>query len=87
MEAAKLLVHQANVDHGTAKMLCDVLEHAWASVQPQFEGHLAKIRGAVTIANSLITLADQGERDPLVLRAFALSRVRELLEPPHADEK
>jgi hypothetical protein len=35
------------------------------------------------MANSLISLAEQGERDPLVLRRFALSRARELLEPPH----
>jgi hypothetical protein len=81
VDAAKLLIHQARVEPGTAAMLCDVLDYVWAEVSPQFDGHPAKIHGPMTIANCLVTFAETGERDPLVLRREALSRVRALLQP------
>ena len=82
MDAAKLLIDQAKVDPLTVTMLIEALEHTWASVADQFQGHPAKIYGPITIANYLVTLAETGERDALVLRRSALSRVQSLLRPP-----
>jgi hypothetical protein len=81
VDAAKLLIGQAKVDSITATMLIDVLEHTWASVADQFDGHPAKIYGPITIANYLVTLAETGERDTLILERSALSRVQALLQP------
>ena len=81
MDAAKLLIGQAKVDPLTATMLIDVLEHTWASVADQFDGHPARIYGPITIANYLVTLAETGERDTLILERSALSRVQALLQP------
>ena len=81
VDAAKLLIGQAKVDPLTVTMLIEVLEHTWASVADQFQGHPAKIYGPITIANYLVTLVETGERDALVLRRSALSRVQALLQP------
>ena len=81
VHAAKLLIHQAKVEPPTATMLIGLLEHTWTSVADQFDGHPAKIYGPMTIANSLVTLAEAGERDTSVLRSSALSRVQALLQP------
>ena len=70
MDAAKLLIDQAKVDPLTVTMLIEVLEHTWASVADQFQGHPAKIYGPITIANYLVTLAETGERDALSPEAF-----------------
>jgi hypothetical protein len=81
VDAAKLLIRHSKVEPHTATMLIEVLEHTWASVADQFHGHPAKIYGPITIANSLVTLAEGGERDTSVLRRSSLSRVQALLQP------
>jgi hypothetical protein len=71
MDTAKLLIQQAPLDADTRRTLSIVCDDVWASMEPRFAGHPAKLYGPMTIVNSVLNRATAGERDPTALNPDA----------------
>jgi hypothetical protein len=82
MDPATSFLQQAPFDRATAHMLCRVLEQGWASLQPHLNGRNTERAARLNIADAIFALAKTGERDPEVLRLYAVSRALALLKQP-----
>ena len=87
MDRATSLLRQGPFDRLTALMLCRVLEDAWLSVGPDFADRKAENAGRMNVADGILALARAGQRDPQVLRLYAISRALSLLGPGAAVRK
>ena len=81
MDHATILLQQAPFDRSTVVMLRRVLEEAWLLIGSRFKGPLAEKVGRMNIADGILALAKAGQRDPDVLKFYAVSRARNLLGP------
>jgi hypothetical protein len=81
MDRATSLLRQAPFDRPTVLMLCLVLEDAWLSVRPDFADRKGENAGRMNVADGILALARAGQRDPQVLRLYAISRALSLLGP------
>ena len=81
MDQATSLLHQAPFDHRTIAMLCRVLEDGWVEIGVRFVGRAAEKAGRMNIADGILGLAKRGQRDPQILKRYAISRADALLGP------
>ena len=81
MDRATSLLRQSPFDRPTVLMLCRVLEDAWLSVHLDFAERNAEIAGRKNIADGILAFARAGQRDPQILRHYAISRALSLLGP------
>jgi len=81
MDQATSLLHQAPLDRPTAHMLCRVLEDGWALIRGDFAGAVAEKTGRMNLADGILALANAGQRDPEVLRTYAVTRALSLRSP------
>ena len=81
MDRATSLLRQAPFDPPTVLMLCRVLEDAWQSVHLDFAARKAETTGRQNIADGILGLARAGQRDPQILRHYAIGRALCLLGP------
>ena len=78
-QAASLLLH-APFDRSTATMLCLVLEDGWAEIAVRCKRrHVADKAGRMNLADAILALAKAGQRNPDVLKLYAISRAHALL--------
>jgi len=82
MDPATSFLQQAPFDRSTAHMLCRVLDEGWASLRPHLGGRATDRAARLNIADAIFALAKTGERDPEVLRHYAVSRAVALLGQP-----
>ena len=81
MDQATRFLRQALFDRSTMAMLRRVLEEGWVLVGERFKGVSAEQAGRMNMADGILALAKTGQRDPDVLKFYAISRVRNLLGP------
>jgi hypothetical protein len=81
MDQATSLLRQAPFDRPTVLMLCLALEDAWLSVRPDFVHRKAEKAGRMNVADGILALARSGQRNPEILRRYAISRALSLLGP------
>jgi hypothetical protein len=80
-QAASLLLH-APFDRSTATMLCLVLEDGWAEIAIGCKRRRVPDKaGRMNLADGILALAKAGQRNPAVLKFYAVSRARALLGP------
>jgi hypothetical protein len=82
MDPATSFLQQAPFDRATAHMLCRVLDDGWSSLQPHLDGRATDRAARLNIADAIFALAKTGERNPEVLRLYAVSRALALLGQP-----
>jgi hypothetical protein len=82
MDEATSLLQQGRFNRRTVDMLCSVLEDGWAEVSVRFKGRAAEKAGRMNIADGILRLAKAGQRDPKLLKLYAVSRAHALLGPP-----
>ena len=78
-QATSLLLH-APFDRSTAAMLCRVLEDAWAEIAVRCKSRRVRDKaGRMNLADGILALARAGQRNPEVLKFYAVSRALTLL--------
>jgi hypothetical protein len=82
MAQATSLLQQAPFDRATVQMLCSALEDGWALMATRCTSPRAEKFGRLNLADGILALAQMGERDPAVLRAYAVGRALTLIDPP-----
>ena len=79
-QATSLLLH-APFDRSTAAMLCRVLEDGWAEIVIGCKRRRVPDKaGRMNLGDGILALAKAGQRNPAVLKFYAVSRARALLE-------
>ena len=81
MDRATSLLRLAPFDRPTVLMLCLVLEDAWLSVQLDFADRKSENAERMNVADGILALARAGQRDPQMLRLYAISQALSLLGP------
>jgi DNA transposition AAA+ family ATPase len=81
MDQATSLLHQAPFDDRTIAMFCRVLEDGWVEIGVHFVGRAAEKAGRMNIADGILGLDKTGQRDPQILKRYAVSRAHALLGP------
>jgi hypothetical protein len=82
MDQATSLLYHAPFDRSTDAMLCRVLEVGWAEIAVRCERRRVSDKaGRMNLADAILALAKAGQRNPDVLKLYAVSRVHALLGP------
>ena len=72
MAKARRLIAGAAYDPATLKMLGEVFDDAWASVSQNYKSSLAVEAARLKLANIVLSLAADGERNPDQLKDGAV---------------
>jgi hypothetical protein len=72
MPKAQALMSNAAYDPATVKMLTQAFDEAWASVAGNYQSALAIEGARLRLANIVLNLASEGERDPSKLKDRAV---------------
>ena len=67
MAKAQGMIWNAAYDAATVKLLGQAFDDAWAVVAPKYQSPLTMEAARLKLANIVLNLAAQGERDPAVL--------------------
>jgi hypothetical protein len=82
MDQATSLLWNAPFDRSTDAMLCRVLEDGWAEIAVRCKRrHVSDKAGRMNLAEAIFALAKTGQRNPGVLKFYAVSRTHALLGP------
>ena len=72
MARARQLLREAVYDPATVALLEKVFDEAWAVVAPNYTAVMAVETARVQLANIILSLAAEGERDPQRLKDRAI---------------
>jgi hypothetical protein len=82
MDQATSLLRHAPFDRSTVGMLCRVLEDGWVEIAIKCKRRRVPDKaGRMNLADGILALARAGQRNPEVLKFYAVSRARALLDP------
>jgi hypothetical protein len=82
MDQAANFLWNAPFDRSTDTMLCRVLEDGWAEIVVRCKSrHVSDKAGRMNLADAILALAKAGQRNPDVLKFYAVSRAHALLGP------
>ena len=73
MAKARQLLREALYDPPTLHILGQAFDDAWAIVAPNYTADMAVETARVQLANIILSLASEGERDPERLKQKAIS--------------
>jgi hypothetical protein len=86
MDQATIFLRQAPFDRRTVAMLCCVLEDGWAEIAVRCERRrISDNTGRMNLADTILALAKAGQRNPDVLKLYAVSGAHVLLGPTATD--
>ena len=72
MPKAKSLIDNASYNADTVKALGAAFDACWSDVAHHYQGDTAIEGARIMLANCVLNIAAQGERDPIRLKAGAL---------------
>jgi hypothetical protein len=82
MDPATNLLWNAPFDRSTVALLCHVLEDGWAEIAVRCKSRRVPDKaGRMNLADAILVLAKAGQRNPDVLKFYAVSRAHALLGP------
>ena len=72
MPKAKSLIENASYSADVVKVLGEAFDACWSHVADQYRGETAIEGARIMLANCVLNIAAQGERDPIRLKEGAL---------------